>query len=367
MQKNISGVQFIQIIFRNFLFFLLPEKLCKKIYRGEFAFLANLPNLNVVPKGFWFTIAKLFFKQLPPLIVSEITGFKDKKHREIKGITIICFLTAAEIMADKKLAAKKVLCATKIAEKAGAKIISLGAFTSIAVHDGFDLVGKTRIGITTGNTFSAVVAVKNVERAANLLNVDLQNSVVAVVGAAGSVGSGCVKYFYGKVKKIVMVDINLKELGNLKQSLGFNKTELQLSDSLVLIQCADFVIVVTNAVKGIVKAEHLKQNAIVIDGAYPSNVSVETITSRPDIWVISSAIAKVPGINLNFNLGLNSEEVHGCLGEALILYSLNRTANYGLGKVEISFMNEMINAADSLGLEIASFRNALGPLKIQRN
>jgi len=364
MKKKIKAFGFLKILFKNFLFIFSPEKIAVKIFNGKFAFLANLPNFDVVPKGIIFNIFKILFKQFPPLIVSEITGFKDKKGREIKGIAIICFLTAAEIMSDRKSAGKKVLEAVKIAEKAGATIISLGAFTSIAVHDGADLIGKTKVGITTGNTFSAVVAIKNIERAANLRKIDLSNSVLAVVGAAGSVGSGCVKYFCGKVKDLIMVDINLSELVRLKNLLDPGMPNLQISDLIGSIISADFVIVVTNSVKGIVKKEHLKRNAILVDGAYPPNVSAETILARPDVWVISSAIVKVPGVNLNFDFGLDKEEVHGCLGEALILYYLDKKGNYALGKVELSFMNEMIRAADSLGLDIAYFRNSLGSLKM---
>ncbi|MFA5125297.1 MAG: hypothetical protein WC473_05765 [Patescibacteria group bacterium] len=356
--------KFIKQLILNFLFSIIPKGVSQKfIFSGDFAFMANLPNFEVIPDNIFFVPFKSFiFRHMPPLIVSQITGFRDKNNKKLRGISILCFLTAAQIMENRSFAAHRILQGIQLAEKAGCKIVSLGAFTSIAVRDGLDLLGKTKLGITTGNTYSAVIAIKNLKRALSLKGIKLSDVTVAVVGAGGSVGSGCAKALINNVNKLLLIDIQLKEIRNIFGNQSNIKTKLVLSEKIESIKEADAIIVVTNAVKGIIRKEFLKKNALVIDGAYPPNVSKETILARPDVLVVSSAIAKVPGVDLHFNFGLGKEEVHGCLAEALILSWLGVRNHYALGKVDENNMIEMDEVGSKIGLDAAAFRNLAGYL-----
>jgi len=134
-----------------------------------------------------------------------------------------------------------------LADKLGIEIASLGAFTSIAVRDGFDLLDKISIGITTGNVYSALVEVQNAKKAANLIGLDMAKASVAIVGAAGSVGSGCARYLMGSVKRLILVDINFKTLNGLFPSSREKDTEINNSSRIEDIRHADIVIVVTSS------------------------------------------------------------------------------------------------------------------------
>src|SRR4029079_10065587 len=108
----------------------------------------------------------------------------------------------------------------RLAEKMGAKIAGLGAFTSIVTRDGQELKEKVHVGLTTGNAQSAAVAVQNVLHAAALTNLSLPHATVAIVGGAGSVGSACYKSLALLVGTLLIIDIKKDALQNLIVELG---------------------------------------------------------------------------------------------------------------------------------------------------
>ncbi|MFH1875314.1 MAG: hypothetical protein ABH865_00295 [Candidatus Omnitrophota bacterium] len=242
----------------------------------------------------------------------------------------------------------------------GVDIITLGAFTSIVTHDGLDLIGKTKVGITTGNPYSAIVAIQNMREAARLVNLDIINATVAIVGAAGSVGSGCAQFLLGKVKKFLLIDWQYNALRELYDTINPKSTSVEMLKDVQGIAAADIVILVTSSVTGIIGKDLLKPGAIVIDGANPPNISNETLKSRSDILVISSAIVKVPGLRHPFNFNLGSGETFGCVGEAFALAWTKHKGNYALGKVSVQQMQDIESIASDAGFTIAPFRNSLG-------
>lgn len=357
----------IQSTFRTLLIKLLPFRMRKLFgYQAKVAFIANLPNASSVPLSVPFRkIVIKIMQSLFPVAISSLRGFRDKNGKEIKGWVILCPITAKEILNQPTIAQKKVLAAVQLAEKMGVEIVTLGAFTSIAVHDGLDLVGKTKVNVTTGNVYSAVIAVKNAEKAAELIGLDIKNAVIAIVGAAGSVGSGCAKFLMGKTKKLLLIDRNHNFLSDLFGDIKSLRTEIEISSDIKIIQEADILIVVTSAVTGIIDRNLLKPGAIVVDGASPPNISNDVIESRKDVFVISSAIVKIPGLYYPFDFKLGKEEIFGCVGEAMALAWTNRKEDYALGKVEVSQMIEMDELVAKAGLILADFRNPLGPVSAE--
>jgi predicted amino acid dehydrogenase len=352
----------IKSIVRTLIIKLLPSQILKiSGYPAKIAFIVNLPTTSSVPLSVPFRKSVIKIMQgLFPIVVSSLKGFNDKDDKEIKGWVILCPITAKEIMSQPAIAQRKVLKAVKLAEKIGIEIVTLGAFTSIATRDGLDLIGKTKVGITTGNVYSAVVTIQNAEKAAKLIGLNIKDAVIAIVGAAGSVGSGCAKFLIGKAKELLLIDRNYDNLSGLFCNTKSLHTEIKISSDIKIIQEADIVIVVTNAVTGIVEKQLLKSGAIIVDGANPPNISNDVIESRDDILVISSAIVKIPGLRYSFDFKLGTGEIFGCVGEAMALAWSKWTGNYALGKVEISQMVEIEELVNKAGLCIAKFRNPLG-------
>jgi len=356
--------------FRDLIIRFLPQCLVKFLVgSGEFGFLIHPRDFNDASKK--FPIAKFLPQKILevwerfqwPLIASQVTGFKTKLNREIKGWIIICPLTAKRMIKNRNLAKKRVIESIRLAEKLGTKIVGLGAFTSIVTNDGLDLIGKVRVDVTTGNTYAAAIAIQNVKKVAELVGLNLKFCGVAIVGAAGSVGSACSIILSKEVKKIIMIDINTTALNKLAHTIKEINQNLTASSYIEQIREADIIITVSSAPHVIVTAEYLKPGAIVIDAAQPRNVSEDIPNIRKDVLVIESGIAETDGINCNFDLDVKEGEVLGCLGELLILRSKNWQGNYSLGKVKPHQVEEISKWAEEIGLRLAKFRNSLGYIR----
>lgn len=352
---------------RDLLIRVLPLTVSRILLpRIDFAFIAHPRDLSDVPRKFPFAhflpspLVKLWFRYQWPFVASYITGMKKRDGEEVTGAILISPLPTGQMIKNPRLARKRVYQTVQLAEKMGARIAGLGAFTSIVTKDGRDLLGKVNIGITTGNSYSAAIAVQNVVMAAVLTNLTLPSSTAAIVGGAGSVGSACAKLMSRIVAKLILIDIKKEELRNVMQQLQGQSAQFEGTSRIDAVKQADVIIVATNRPYAVIFAEHIKPGAIVIDAAQPKNVSEEVSLLRNDVLVIESAIVNTPGVDCNFDLGLGAGEALGCLTETMILTAIEWEGHYSLGKADPRQAVEMIKAGRELGFQLAYFRNSSG-------
>jgi len=333
--------------------------------RGEFAFVMHPRNLSDAKLKYPFArylpkaVIETWSRYQWPTIASKIEGLKTRSGRNVYGWVIICPMTTKLMVKNRDAARKRVLEAVRLAEKLGAKIVGLGAFTSIVTRDGNDLKGKTRAGITTGNAYSAAVAIDNLIKLLNITGREVKDSIVAVVGGAGSVGNACSRILAREAKTLIVVDKNKKNLTNLLDSINMDGSVKGRTD-IASIKEADGIIAVTNAPGAIVRASHLKKGAVVVDAAQPKNVSKHIPMQRGDVIVVESAIVKVDGVRFNFDFGLRAGEALGCLAEVLLLTWSGHEGDYSLGKVDTAQVENISRIAKEAGFRLADFRNSTG-------
>ena len=100
----------------------------------------------------------------------------------------------------------RVRAAAAYAIKAGAKIVSLGGFSSILIEGNFDQLPPGHDTVfTTGNTLTVAFIVQGIEKMCALQGRDLRRSTLLVVGATGDVGSGCVRCLAPKVRRVLLM------------------------------------------------------------------------------------------------------------------------------------------------------------------
>lgn len=351
---------------RDLVIRFLPRGLVRLIIApGRFAFIVHPLSFKDAGKKYPFagklpeSFINIWTRYYWPIIGSKITGFKTKRNEEVRGWIIICPLTPRQMMKDQPLARRKILQSVKLAEKLGAKIVGLGAFTSILTHDGTDLIGKVKVGLTTGNAYAAALLIQNVTKIAEKVGMELNDATVAIVGAAGSVGSACARILSEKVRQLILIDIDQEALRSLIATIGIREN-LKGCSEVDVVSNADIVIAASSAIGAIVTPSHLSSGTIVIDGSQPKNVSKEVIEQRNDILVIESGLAKVSGINHKLDVGLRRGEVYACLGEVLILTWKDWNGNYSIGKVEPSHVHEVLVEEEKVGLSLSDFRNSGG-------
>jgi fatty aldehyde-generating acyl-ACP reductase len=355
---------------RDILIPYMPDAMVRMLVgKGNFVFIAHARDLKdvvrVYPFAKWFPESwlKAWWMRKKPFLASRITGLKDNQGNPVYGWFLVAPRWTVQMMKDNDMARRCIEDAVVLAEKVGAKVAGLGAFTSIVTHDGKDLLGKTKIGLTTGNPLSAAVAVQNMLRAAELVDLDLSQATVAIIGAAGSVGSGCARVSADKVHRLILVDINKRALEQLVNDMPPSQAIIDPQYDLTHVPEADVVIVATNSPGIVIRSQHLKDGCIAIDCAQPKNVSEEVPHLRKDVLVIESAVVETPSVDCHFDFDLNRHEALGCLAETMVLTTMNWPNHYAIGKAQKHQVQEVYAAARKAGFRLAYFRNSSGYIK----
>jgi hypothetical protein len=96
----------------------------------------------------------------PPFVYSHVTGIKSPTGVEAEGWLITVGGTPKELLAHSpEFTYQRLLEAAKIAERLGAQLMGLGAFTKVVGDAGVTVAKRASIPITTGNSYSASGAV----------------------------------------------------------------------------------------------------------------------------------------------------------------------------------------------------------------
>ena len=362
-----QGVGLFLHLIRDLIVGWLPRPLAKLLITPiTFAFIGHPRTLSDVPRKFPFAsllplhVVERWFRYQWPFVASYITGLTSVDGTPTTGAMLISPLTTEQMIRNPRLARERVLQTVRLAEKMGAKLAGLGAFTSIITRDGQELREKVHLGLTTGNAQSAAIAVQNVLHAAALTNLSLPHAMVAIVGGAGSVGSACARMLARVVGTLLIIDIKKDELQTLISQLGDQPARVKGMTTLDEVPQADVVIATTNNPYILLTADHLKGGAIIIDAAQPKNVSEDVPLQRPDVLVIESAVVRTPNVDVHFDLDLGAREALGCLSETMILTAIGWNGHYSLGKADISQTAHITRVGRALGFGLAPFRNSLG-------
>jgi fatty aldehyde-generating acyl-ACP reductase len=305
-------------------------------------------------------VTKLFHVT-PSFKLYDIKDFKSDTGQLINGCFIIATFIPEMIEKDIWTVFSKVVRACKIAERHGIGIVTLGGFTSIvAERIGQEIAHEVDIAVTSGNTFTAAMAVDGVKKAASLLELDIAPLKVTIVGGTGDIGSGCARELAGKVKQLTITGRTKQNLAKLSSELKkLRKARIEASmDNKEAVKDADIVIAVASATSPILQPEWFKPGAIICDVGYPKNISYAPVT-REDILVFSGGLSRSPTpVNFPIDLALPANTVlYGCFAEGIILALEKRFENFSFGRGNIT--SEKIEEIRSLGkkhgFEVADF------------
>ncbi len=306
-------------------------------------------------------ILKATMQSLPPFKIADFKELKSKTGVKTKGGFILCPLTSKQILnSNETKVIDKIVASCKKAEKLGADIIGLGAFTAIVGNKGRKVSQRVDIPITTGNSYTVATALKSIELACNIIGQQLKQKKVLVIGAAGSIGKISSLLLADKVKKILLADINETAVDELGLEIAKRtKTEvITSSKSENLVPEADIILTVSNAVNTLVDPKLFKSGAIVCDVARPRDIGQEVLAQRDDILVLDGGIVSLPGeVEFNFDFGFPNGTVYACMAETMILALENKCISYSLGAdLELEKILEIERLALKHGFNLASLR-----------
>ncbi|MCX8053537.1 MAG: shikimate dehydrogenase [Armatimonadetes bacterium] len=296
-----------------------------------------------------------------PMMVSRITGVRSITGAEAEGWFVGCPLTP-KLLASLPLEEvyRKIVDTVKIAEDLGAGIVGLGAHTSVVGDGGVTIAERSRIAVTTGNSFTVATGIEGSIKAAEIMGIDPSNAHAAVVGAAGSIGWTCSQVLADTCAALTMVDLSHERLEELVTKLEGSRANVSVTTDIGSgIRDADIVITVSSAVDAIIEPHFIKRGAVVCDIARPRDVSVRVVQERDDVLVIEGGVVEVPGdVNFNFDFGFPPKTAYACMSETMILALEGRYENFTLGKnVSLEQVNEISRLAAKHGFKLAGFRS----------
>jgi predicted amino acid dehydrogenase len=325
--------------------------------------------LNVKQINFFST----FF---PPLYISEIAGIRSAAtNKEIKGWFVACPYTPARMLElPEKTVYRKIIQTGRLAERLGAKVLGLGAFTSVVGDAGRTIARNLSIPVTTGDSYTVAVAVESVREAARVMEIPLQSAVAAVVGATGAIGSAAAELIARDVAKLWLIGRpqRTQDLEALRERIrAAHPVEVQIATDVQVIAEADLILTVTSAVEAIIRPEHLKPGAVVCDVARPRDVAAQVAAQRDDVLVIDGGMVAVPGdVNFNFNFGFPPGMAYACMAETMALALEGRYESYTLGKhITVEQVDTIARIAAKHGFKLGGFRSferAVTPEQIAR-
>ncbi|GAB4109825.1 MAG: serine carboxypeptidase [Roseiflexaceae bacterium] len=301
----------------------------------------------------------------PPMYVSKMKGIRSKATgEEIEGLLFTLGATPRELMRrDTSFTYRRLIKCARMAERMGAKIMGLGAFTSVVGDAGITVAQKVEIGITSGNSLTVAATLEAAKRAVQLMGGRIDRGRAVVIGATGSIGSVCARLLAQAVGDVVLVAPRPERLLALKQQIeretpGARVVATPHADAY--LGEADLIVTTTSALTGkVINVDKLKPGAVVCDVARPPDVKKEDAERRPDVLVIESGEILLPGEpDFGFNIGLPPGTAYACLSETALLAMEGMFGDYTLGRnIEIDKAKEMYRLMKKHGLELAGLRS----------
>jgi acetylornithine/succinyldiaminopimelate/putrescine aminotransferase/predicted amino acid dehydrogenase len=340
------------------------------------------------------------------------TRITSKTGQQAYGEFICVCRTSEELMAmPKEQALKELGAAVRLARERGAGIVGLGAYTSVVTKGGREL-RNLGVAITTGNSYTVAAAAEAALEAARRLEIPVQESIAAVVGATGSIGRAVAMLLAEKVHSLVLIGnpanqehsrrrlmkvaaeiyqhLNresftgggaiaefvrnhpriphpgapLEEYQAFAESVIGKSPVIYTVDLKHFLPLADLVVTATSQVNSLITPEMLKFGAIVCDVARPQDVSAEVKDARPDVLVIDGGVMAVPGLpDLGWNFGFEKGLAYACMSETFMLALEQDYRHYSLGiDISMETIAYTKRLARKHGFQLAGFRSFDRPL-----
>jgi len=257
--------------------------------------------------------------------------------------------------------------AAAYAIKAGAKIVSLGGFSSILIEGNFDQLPERHDTVfTTGNTLTVGFIVQGIKKMCALEDRNLRRSTLLIVGATGDVGSGCARCLAPFVGRVLLSARNLERLRRLAAELEAHRVQVEIAIDLQRFSAeADLVICAASLASPSLLLGRITPHAIVCDAGYPKNLSPSA--KMPDAKVFFGGLGQLTG-GMTFvpdfcgilNRHPFPDVVHGCLleGMALALEDRFEPFSQGRGFITPERVEEIEAIAARHGIYLAPLYNA---------
>jgi len=340
---------------------------------GKFAFLIHpidvrrdaarkFPALRYAPIGF----IEALMKKMPPKLMSAVSGIESPTGARAEGWFIGVPLSPRQFLElPTEFVYDKIAAAAKLGAEQGAKIVGLGAFTSVVGDAGISVARRLDgiINVTSGNSYTVFTAIEGLLRAAEIMEIDIPNARCAVIGATGSTGAVCAKLMARSVADVMLVgrdETRLQKLrGEVASTPNLRASVSVSTDMRTALRDADLILAVSSSTDAIIFPGDLKSGTVVCDVARPRDVSKKVIEERDDVLVIEGGVVAVPGdVNFNLNFGFPDKTAYACMSETILMALEGSYEPFTLGRdLTVEQVERVGQIAAKHGFKLAGFRS----------
>jgi predicted amino acid dehydrogenase len=330
---------------------------------GTIARLAPGPVMDVIEKTMAYA---------PPFTYSHVTGITSPTGAEAEGWLITVGGTPRELLAHKpEFTYARLLQAARIAEKLGAQVMGLGAFTKVVGDAGVTVAKQAPLPVTTGNSYSASGALWAAHDALGrlgLVEVDERGRMhgkAMVVGATGAIGSVCARLLALSSDELWLVSPESAKLLALKHDIesGHPRATVHVA-ATPNGHLGDMDLIVTatsGAGKRVLDIMAVKPGCVITDVARPLDLSPEDVAKRPDVLVVESGEIELPGEVRMRDIGLPRGVVYACLAETIVLALEGRYETFTVGRnIEWEKVKEIYQLGLKHGMRLATISGVNG-------
>lgn len=334
-------------------------------------------NAFPIPKStpkFVMDKVETFAAHMPPMVYCKMSNIVSPTGAEAEGWLISVGGTPKEMLSrSPEFTYRRLLQASKIAEKMGAQIMGLGAFTKVVGDAGVTVARRSSLPITTGNSYSAsgaLWAAADAMRRMGLLKVNTHNKKVAaktmVIGASGSIGSVSARLLAMSFDEVYLAGRTLSKLDELKASILKETPDAKVFTTIDyndLLADMDMIVTSTSgAGKEILDIMRVKPGCVITDVARPLDLPASDVAKRPDVLVIESGEidlpTKVKGLK---SIGLPPNVVYACLAETIVLALEGRFEVFTVGRdTEWEKVKEIYKLGLKHGMKLAAISGVNG-------
>jgi acetylornithine/succinyldiaminopimelate/putrescine aminotransferase/predicted amino acid dehydrogenase/acyl carrier protein len=340
-----------------------------------------------------------------PVVGSSLL-LTSKTGATVYGDFIMIAYTADEL---KKMPTRKALQeidkAISLAVNRGAKIVGLGAYTSIVSGGGEQLI-KPDVALTSGNSFTTGAGLQAIELALKKKDLPWTEVRAAIIGATGAIGSCLAVLLSSKVSQLVLVGNPAREkaqsrlklcaviekiIAQAKESkkedylpgslteqivtLADSSTNAQIISQLEakgniilttnsnIVGLAEIVITAISTPETKIDNTCFKKDAIVLDISKPNAIHKTILSERPDLLVIDGGIIALPN-NANVGpYGTREGTCYACMAETILMALEKRFENVSLGNsLNAREVLLQLEAAKKHGISLAGLQSFGKPI-----
>jgi predicted amino acid dehydrogenase len=341
---------------------------------NRFAFIIHPLEVGFIHKHPWFrwtrylpdTLVEGVAAFIPPLYLSRITGGRSPvTGQRIEGYLYSLGATPRQMMQhSERFTYLRLNLAARMAQRRGARIMGLGAFTSVVGDAGITVAHESDIAVTSGNSLTVAATLEAAKQAVTQMGAtDLTRGKAMVIGATGSIGSVCSRLLAQAIQDVVLVSIEPEKLIELKRNIIKETPEARVTIATNAndhtAEC-DLIVTATSAFgQRILDISRCKAGAVICDVARPPDVNPEEAALRQDVLVIESGEVLIPGeIDFGYDIGLPPKTAYACLAETALLAMEGRFEDYTLGRnISIERVKEIYKLFKKHEFQLAGLRS----------